>query len=249
MRSLPASLTMPDGLDDAFQAFRHCELAINHPRNAWALAEDTCKFVATLIRRLRPERVLEFGSGISSTVIATELIRVPGAQLISVDHNKVFQATAQRLAEEHHVSEAIKFYRCPIRPSWWHGKLLFFYDIGPALASQMASLDLVLVDGPSYWGREAAAYAVYPHLKPGALILVDDAHRKGEREYLGEWSKLYGRALEVASREGFERGLGIFRKCESISPRRMFGPRECQRAFFAAFKRAARNRRRLADCV
>jgi predicted O-methyltransferase YrrM len=243
-------MNSPLDLEDALRASREYQLEVAHPGGDWPLAEDTCRFVGALVRRLRPQRVLEFGSGISSTVIATELSRVPGAQLISVDHSREFQAKARRLAEEHGVAASIRFYRCPIRPSWYHGKLLFFYDITPQIRAQLGLLDLVLVDGPpGYWGREAAAYLVYPYLKPGALVLVDDANRKAERREIGEWNKLYGPALQVASPETFERGLGVLRKCGSGTVRRMFGARDCQRAFLRALHRAAHNRWRLKECL
>ena len=156
-------LTAPADVQDALRASKDYQLEVAHPGGSWAMAEDACKFVGALVRRLKPLRVLEFGSGLSSTVIATELKRVPGAQLISVDHNGGCQKQARRLAEEHNVSDVIQFYRCPIRPAWYHGKLLFFYQMTPHIRKQLESLDLVLIDGPPrHWGREAAAYEVYP---------------------------------------------------------------------------------------
>jgi predicted O-methyltransferase YrrM len=236
------------GLQDVLIASHDYQLPVAHPGGVWAMTEDACKFVGALVRRLKPHRVLEFGSGVSSTVIAAELKRVPGARLISIDHQGHFQAKARRRAEEHDVGDVIQFYRCPIRPAWYHGKLLFFYDIAPQIRAQLGMLDLVLVDGPpGCWGREAAAYVVYPYLKPGALVLLDDANRTGEQRDIGEWSKLYGPAVELASAGPFERGLGVLRKCESGSARRMFSSPDRRRAFFDTLYRVGMNRRRFRD--
>lgn len=243
------SLSTSTDLQNALRASKDYQLAVAHPGGVWALAEDACKFVGALVRQLKPRRVLEFGSGLSSTVIATELKKVPGAQLMSIDHHRRFQAKARRLAEEHNVSDVIQFYRCPIRPAWYHGKLLFFYDMTPHIRTQLGTLDLVLVDGPpGYWGREAAAYAVYPYLKPGALMLLDDANRIGAQGEIGEWSKLYGPTVEFASLAPFDRGLGVFRKCESGPVGRMFSSCDRRRALFETLQRATHNLRRLRDC-
>ena len=119
------SLRSAADMQDILRAAEDYQLTVTHPGGVWALPEDACKFVGSLVRHLRPKRVLEFGSGLSSTIIATELKRVPGAQLISVDHHRVFQAKARRLAEEHHVSDVIQFHRCPIRPVWYTASCCF----------------------------------------------------------------------------------------------------------------------------
>lgn len=252
-RNLVAAQATPPAssvdVQEALYASTQYQLELPHPGGPFAMAEDACKFLGALVRRLQPQRVLEFGSGLSSTVIATELKRVPGAQLISVDHHGGCQAQARHLAGKHGVSDVIQFLRCPIRPRWYHGKLLFFYDLTGGIRAQVGMLDLVLVDGPPrYWGREAAAYAVYPYLKAGALLLIDDAKRRGEQRAMSEWRKLYGTALQPATEQPFERGLGVFRKCEGGNVRRMFDSSERRRAFVTTLQRVALNRRRLRDC-
>ena len=57
-------------------------------------------------------------------------------------------------------------------------------------------IDLLLVDGPPGYGegmersRYPALPALEPRLAPGAMVVLDDASRPGEREIIERWTEL-----------------------------------------------------------
>ena len=52
--------------------------------------------------------------------------------------------------------------------------------------------DFVLVDAPQSWvGRAGALHVAHAHLAPGAVIVVDDAGREGERNLIAGWLRAY----------------------------------------------------------
>jgi hypothetical protein len=61
--------------------------------------------------------------------------------------------------------------------------------------------DFALIDAPQYlYGRDGALHLAWGHLAPGALILLDDAARSGERRTLRRWLATYP-GLELLHRD------------------------------------------------
>ena len=60
----------------------------------WTMAPDALRFLSSLVKHLQPRHVLEFGSGLSTRVLARAC---PRAAISSVDHDPEFAArkTAQ----------------------------------------------------------------------------------------------------------------------------------------------------------
>ncbi len=56
----------------------------------WGMEEDTCKFIGRLCETLRPRQVLEFGTGLSTIILANEVSRGNIEKVWSVDHLKDF---------------------------------------------------------------------------------------------------------------------------------------------------------------
>lgn len=62
--------------------------------------------------------------------------------------------------------------------------------------------DLVFIDGPPAArpdgpGREGALYALFAHIRPGALLVMDDRYRPGERSAVEHWIETYGSAVHA----------------------------------------------------
>jgi hypothetical protein len=60
------------------------------------------------------------------------------------------------------------------------------------LSDVPAEIDLLIVDGPP-WALHphvrGAAASLFPHLRPGGRVLLDDAARPGERVVARRWRK------------------------------------------------------------
>ncbi len=156
----------------------------------WPLPSRTAAFLARLIRRYELRRVLEFGAGTSSVVLAHALAE-RGGMLTSLERSPEW-CTAHW--------EAVRRLECvdarlvPSRLVFraFRGGAALCYERAPVALAERRPFDLVLVDAPQSWiGRAGAVHTALPHLAHGALIVVDDAGREGERNLLGGWLRAY----------------------------------------------------------
>lgn len=139
--------------------------------------------VAALGKLLTPNmRVLEYGSGGSTVWLARQ-----GVQLISLEHNETwYQIVRQRLIEER---LGVTFLHEPPddtpQERRFHGQHRKSYKSyvlrGVAQAERLfgGTLDLLLVDGRS---RVACVILAGGLVRPGGLLVLDDAQRKRYHE-------------------------------------------------------------------
>lgn len=135
------------------------------------------------IERLRPRTVVELGCGASSLVIARALERNGGGRLMSFDQHAGFaEATAEWLAS-HGLEAEIRPAPLAPDPSEW-GSLWYDLPVAPA------EIDLLVIDGPPWslspFGR-GRAEVLFDAIRPGGMILLDDAARPGERVVAARW--------------------------------------------------------------
>ncbi len=62
-------------------------LSIGPTLSTWTISQAHARFLARLVLEIRPARVLEFGAGYSSVVLARALQEIGGGQLSSVDQD------------------------------------------------------------------------------------------------------------------------------------------------------------------
>src|SRR5438093_47847 len=61
--------------------------------DGWTLAPDALRFITSLVQHLKPRHVLEFGSGLSTRVLARACTELkPKCAISSVDHDSEFAA-------------------------------------------------------------------------------------------------------------------------------------------------------------
>jgi len=190
-------------------------LAERHACPGWGAHAETLGLLSALIRELRPRRVLEFGSGLSTLVMAATLKKLDAGSLLSVDESERFAArTRGWLAEEALTSQA-EVWQCPIRLQTVYGSDVRCYELGSVLGD-VVDVALLFVDGPNSLpliGHPGARFGTLPlvreHLAPGAWILLDDARRRSERRVADRWSAMEG--IEAIGALPTGRGLMLLR--------------------------------------
>lgn len=167
-------------------------------------------------------QIVELGAGVS-TIVLGRLLRERGGRLTSLEHDpnwaRVVRSQLQLEGLEARLVEA------PLEPAAegapWYARA--------ALAElPVEGIDLLLVDGPPGYGEgmECSRYPALPalaeRLAPGALVVLDDAGREGEREVVARWARelpawefatsaaegiaIGRRAIEAPGRRANERG-------------------------------------------
>lgn len=145
--------------------------------------------IVDAVERLRPRTVVELGAGASSLVCARALQLHGGGILYSYDqHGGFVDATRQWLRQE---GVDARMHHAPLvrhdagRAADWPGP---WYD----LTHLPESIDLLIIDGPPWTLHpqvRGAAEALFDRLTPGAIILLDDAARPGERAIARKWAR------------------------------------------------------------
>lgn len=145
------------------------------PRGQWAMSLDALEELDALVWRESPRRIIEFGSG-ASTIVLARYARLTGADVLSIEHDPTHLRKTRGLLESSGLASAVDLRLCPL-----HGEPPFYRVDLPS------DVDLVVVDGPpdETGGRERALDFVLPRLRPGWLVWLDDAHRPTERAILG----------------------------------------------------------------
>jgi predicted O-methyltransferase YrrM len=207
--------------DDVLAKAGLVELPFDYDNDTWVLAKDSMRFLIALIRRIAPDNVIEFGSGVSTRVVAHVLRK--GSVVRSFDHVEAYaERTRSALAAAADGSDVEVLHRA-IGLGFFNGKVLPFYRLGRQDLGPVREADLVIVDGPpGSWGREAALYASFPVMRQGALLLLDDAARPGEQKAVAAWQRFFGEAMDFHFLPALGKGMLIARKTGASALGRAF---------------------------
>ena len=178
--------------------------------SGWPASPD---LIARLVREIltrEPDAIIECGSGLSTVWMALALERAgQEGHVWSLDHDEQYAATTRKLLAEHRLEHRATVLHAPLMEQET--------DVGPMLCYRMDDLppgqqfDMMLVDGPPESTQRRARYPalpmLLPRLRPGALILLDDALRDDERWTIDQWAERLG--VEARIDTSYEKGLGI----------------------------------------
>ena len=187
-------------------------LPLPHTRGDWAVSPDLLKIVAEQIVCLRPRTVVELGSGVSSVYIGY-LLKANGAgRLHALDHAADYAARTRESIGKHALTEYVDVAHAPLQDVVIDGRVWPWYGMDHLPS---AEVDLLVVDGPPASVDERARYPAVPllldRLSDGAVIVVDDYARAGEREVVRRWLS-ENACLTLVSEPETEQGTAILRK-------------------------------------
>ncbi len=167
-------------------------IQVRHPlptMRGWPVSPDFVKILISLMLELKPEAVVELGSGVSTIVGAYCLEKNGIGELISIDHDIDFSQVTRRNLELHGLGLLAKVHSWPLEKQIFSCQDHLWYKID--LNSIPSSIDLLVVDGPPASLDKNIRYLSVPfffeRLSPGAVVLLDDAARRGEKEIVDRW--------------------------------------------------------------
>jgi len=181
-------------------------LPVHIERSTWPVSAD---FAFYLVERLEYHEyplIIEFGSGLSTLVIAHALNRIAESRgnqtpptVVSFDHlEPYYQQTRARLTQAG-LQDTVQLHHAPLAD--WHapdGSVQPYYTCQPVLAElakqhpEKPLRILAIVDGPPASTGKHARYPAWPMLAehfPGAQLdlLLDDYIRRDEKEVVERW--------------------------------------------------------------
>lgn len=141
--------------------------------------------IVDAVEAIRPQTVVELGAGASTLVCAKALERNGGGRILSYDQHAEFVAATTEWLRDHDARAELRHAPLDDEVPGWPG---LWYRLSE-LPSQ---IDLLIIDGPPWTIHplvRGAAECLFARLTPGAMILLDDAYRPGERIVASRWRK------------------------------------------------------------
>jgi predicted O-methyltransferase YrrM len=183
----------------------------------WSLGSASLRYLDTVIRSDGPGAILEFGSGLSTLVMAQALAEAtPNAgvpRLVSLEQDVREAERTGRLLADAGLAEHVALIHARLRPGVVNGKDISAYDIDPATLAELVSgpFDLVVIDGPSAeaGSRVSTLLTTTSIMRPGAMVIMDDALRDGELWAAKVWAE--SSHVHVLGIELLEKGLLVAR--------------------------------------
>ena len=184
-------------------------------KGRWAMGESGFNEVLQMIREVKPARIVEFGSGISSIRLA---MTFPNVEITSIENSLKFFNEVRALKEKYVPENLLNLKFSPLRFQRYGAS--FFLTYQPVEVPE--SVDCVIVDGPptmfTVRGREACLYQVYNSLRTGGVVIIDDYRRRSERMVVRNWCLTYPDSFEVEERH-VGHHFAILKKRTSVAPR------------------------------
>jgi predicted O-methyltransferase YrrM len=179
-----------------------------------AIAPETLMLIQHLVSSLKIRRVLELGSGLSTTLLAKHFRRAGGGHILSFDDDERWAGLTKATLDREGLASFAEVRVAPLTDVTAGGRRTAWYDLS-SLDDQQR-FDLIVVDGPPAWkgdslARLPALYELVTHLEQSGVLVLDDASRPGETAIASRWRRDFpdlhfrmveiGRGLFVASRE------------------------------------------------
>ena len=176
----------------------------------WPVSRQMARWLARLVLGTQRRRVLEFGAGWSSVVLARALAEGGGGQLTSVEHQPEYLGDCWQRVEEMPVDAALV--TTALRRTLSSHGLLWRYQRLAKMIAPRAPFDLVLIDAPpGRYGRASPLLDVFPLLTADALVVLDDAARPREQWAIRHWLATFpGLELILMDPETAD-GIAVFR--------------------------------------
>jgi hypothetical protein len=179
----------------------------------WTISRAMAVELAARLERLRPRRILELGSGVSSVVLAGHAARRPDAQVVSLEHDPAYHQRTSQLLRQLDLDDHLRLRLAPLRP--WRcpdGSEHRWYDV-----ELEGGFEFVLVDGPPLQqGRAATLFALDGHLGAGWEVWIDDGHRRHEQDCVQHWREYL--RFDSVLRDVDDKGLWILQDPERGLP-------------------------------
>lgn len=192
----------------------HSMIAVRQPlpqMRLWSASPDFLAPLAGYVLNHRPQHVLELGSGTSTVIVAYCLERNGHGVITAYDHDAAFAEQTRQRITQHNLIQWASVRHAPLTSVDPGDSQASWYDI---VTSDLAPIDLLIIDGPPAASGRYARYPALPHLfdhlADSALIVIDDAARSDDNETILRWLAEYD-LVQVESIRN-EKGMVILQK-------------------------------------
>lgn len=163
-------------------------------KNPFAAGIEALNLLDARVERIRPKAILEFGSGVSTLVLAARMAALhgnTGPRVFSIDESERYLEETSRMLNSVGLAEYARLAHREVHKQVICGHATACYDIDDGFLRSflLTAPDLVFIDGPSGGGtvRFGTLPLVLRHLDPRCTFFLDDAFREDEIEVASLW--------------------------------------------------------------
>jgi len=173
------------------------DVVADRAANRYTLGAEGLNFLDRRIRELQPDAILEFGSGVSTVILAARMAEMHGddrPRVFSVDESETYLRDTHQMLAEVGLRRCARLAQREVREQVIRGHSTACYDLDESFLSSFLDIvpDLILVDGPSGGGtvRLGTLPLVQDHVHAPCTFFLDDALREEEIAVASLWRRL-----------------------------------------------------------
>jgi hypothetical protein len=172
-------------------------LVAEQATNPFALGTEALNFLDDRIRQLRPSAIVEFGSGVSTVVLAARMADIHGIdrpRVFSIDESESYLHATRRMLDDAGLGGCARLAHREVHEQVIRGQSTACYDLDEMFLRAFLETvpDVLVVDGPS--GGGTARFGTLPlvlgHIGTPCTFFLDDALREDEIQVASLWQKL-----------------------------------------------------------
>jgi predicted O-methyltransferase YrrM len=188
------------------------------PMGGWAISPDFGKIIVDLVLEKKPKIILEASSGVSTLIASYCLKQLGEGTVISLEEENKYAEFSNKALIKHGLKDIATVIHAPLEEIEIQGKKWIWYDL--TKIKGIKPIDMLIIDGPAQYGRvdKMIRYPALPllfdSLSDDAIIILDDADRKDEKDIVELWLKQFN-CFEV-ERIDTEKGTVILHKKKAV---------------------------------
>lgn len=178
-------------IDRLISVYADLNLAGGLPASrGWAVSPDMLSELVSFALNVKPQTVVECGSGVSTIALARCLQKNGMGHVYSLEHEPTFAASTRANLAKHGLSDWGTVIDAPLVEHEIDGKIWHWYETENLPNSV---IDMIFVDGPPEPGGPMARYPAGPllfsRLSVEGTAFIDDANTSDGRENLEAWRR------------------------------------------------------------
>jgi predicted O-methyltransferase YrrM len=192
------------------------------PTTSWSMRFSNLLSILDLLDTHQPELVVEFGSGISTLMIAAWMKENACGKIISFDHDRNWSAITRRHLVREGLADYSEVIDAPLKRVESLGHEGDWYDITCHL-DKLPRVDMLIVDGPpagvsdKWLSRLPALDKLHGSFASSCVVVLDDALRPGETEVVRRWTEAFSEF--TANTLHSATGLAVLTRTPQVSSR------------------------------
>lgn len=180
---------------------------------SFSISPDAACYLINKVRTKKPLVVIECGSGDSTVIIASGLKKNGKGKIISFEHDKLWAKKSKSMIKNLSLQDYCEVVYAPLEQiTVDKGNWLWYSNFENKIKDE--KIDMLFIDGPpKKKDSDSPRYPAVPiclsRFNDGAIVILDDAKRTAEKDYIYNWKKKYNLTGDI--RLQYERGLGVLK--------------------------------------